>query len=298
MRRSSHRYARCPWTSPWPSPSPPGPSGSGPGRGRAQRRADRCCSCTGCRPTPGSGTGSPRRLAEDGHPVVAVDLRGHGSSAEVPDPTDGPGATLVAAADLAAVCDRPRLALADRGRAVVGRQRRSAARRRPPRAGGTGWRSSTAAGCTSATGGPRSTPRGRALAPPVLDGCAADDVRGRLLAAHPDWSDGGGRGDVGEPAGPRGRHASRRRLERRPAPADRAEHVGHRPRELSPRRVDVPHPAAAARSPTTPTRSVARTAARRGGRRRCRAPQVRRVPRRRPRPARAAPGEPWSATFS
>ena len=99
-------------------------------------------------------------LAEDGHPVVAVDLRGHGSSAEVPDPTDGPGATLVAAADLAAVC----VGLGWRSPIVVGQSwggnvvLQLATRTTPSWC--TGWRSSTAAGCTSATGGPRSTPHG------------------------------------------------------------------------------------------------------------------------------------------
>lgn len=42
------------------------------------------------------------RLAAAGHPVYAVDLRGHGESA---DPDDGGDATAVATADLAAVCE-------------------------------------------------------------------------------------------------------------------------------------------------------------------------------------------------
>ena len=57
----------------------------------------------------------------DGHPVVAVDLRGHGASAEVPDVE--PDATLAAAHDLAARMRRPRLERAGRRGPVVGRQR-------------------------------------------------------------------------------------------------------------------------------------------------------------------------------
>ena len=183
--------ARCPWTSPWSSPLPPGPSGSGPGRGRAtarNRRRDRCCSCTGCRPTPRLWDGVAAWLAEDGHPAVAVDLRGHGSSAEALDPTDGPGATLVAAADLAAVC----VGLGWRSPIVVGQS----------------WGGNVVLqlaadhpelvhGLALVDGGwlhlgdrwPTLDAAWVALAPPVLDGLSADDVRGRLRAAHPDWSD-------------------------------------------------------------------------------------------------------------
>ena len=92
--------------------------------------------------------GVSARLAEAGHEVAAVDLRGHGRLEQTTDGYD----TATAADDLAALIPRARLgraAVAGRGRPVVGRQRRAhprrAARRQCRRS-----RSSTEAGSTSA----------------------------------------------------------------------------------------------------------------------------------------------------
>ena len=66
------------------------------------------------------------RLAETGHPVLAVDLRGHGSSAAVADGSTDP--TRTAAGDLAAVCSQ------------IARDRRSESQRGHPGGGlSTTW---------------------------------------------------------------------------------------------------------------------------------------------------------------
>jgi pimeloyl-ACP methyl ester carboxylesterase len=126
-------------------------------------------------------------LAAAGHPVVAVDLRGHATSAGVPDPPDGPGATRAAAADLAAVC------------AGLGWRR--------PVIAGQSWGGNVVLqlaadepGLVHALAlvdggwlhlGDRFADLDAAwdvLAPPRFDGVTLAEVREHLRGAHPDWS--------------------------------------------------------------------------------------------------------------
>lgn len=124
-------------------------------------------------------------LAADGHPVLAVDLRGHGASAAVATLGDDP--TTTAAADLAAVCERLgwRSVLVA-GQSWGGNVALQLAADHPDLVHGLalvdgGWlhladRWNSLDGAWAV------------LAPPPLNGMRADALRARLVATHPDWS--------------------------------------------------------------------------------------------------------------
>ena len=170
-------------------------------------------------------------VAAAGHPVLAVDLRGHGASAAAPDEPGG-DATLAAVEDLAAVCASlgwTRVVLAGHswgGNIVL------------QLAAG---RADLVAGLVLVNGGwlhlherfADVDAAWRALAPPDMTGWTVDAIREELADAHPGWSDGA-------------IEASLANLERRPdgsirpwlAPdrhrARLAAMFTHRPRELYP----------------------------------------------------------------
>lgn len=127
-------------------------------------------------------------LSERGHPVVAVDLRGHGSSADVPDTELD--ATRQAARDVAAVCaslgwDRPVVAGQSWGGNVVLQLAADA----PGLVHGLalvdgGW-------LVLADRWDTLDEAWEVLAPPRFDGVRAEDLLARLRAAHPGWPEEG-----------------------------------------------------------------------------------------------------------
>jgi pimeloyl-ACP methyl ester carboxylesterase len=130
--------------------------------------------------------GLAARLAAAGRQVLAVDLRGHGASASVPDPP-GSDPILVAACDLAWVCASLRWSRV----VVVGHS------------WGANIALQLAADCPELVAGLALVDGGwlhesdrwgdldavwRAKAPPDLTGWDLDGVREVLTGAHPDWS--------------------------------------------------------------------------------------------------------------
>ncbi|MCU1603358.1 MAG: alpha/beta hydrolase fold protein [Frankiales bacterium] len=125
-------------------------------------------------------------LARRGHPVVAVDLRGHGRSHQVPDTAVDP--TVQAAQDLAAVCaalgwEAPVVAGQSWGGNVV----LQLAADRPELVHGLvlvdgGW-------LVLADRWATLDEAWEVLAPPQFDGLRADDLRARLREVHPSWSE-------------------------------------------------------------------------------------------------------------
>lgn len=128
-----------------------------------------------------------QQLAATGRPVVAVDLRGHGSSAEVPDLAGQLDATRQAAADLAAACTalgwaEPVVAGQSWGGNVV----LQLAADRPELVHGLalvdgGWLHLSDRWATL-------DEAWTVLAPPRFDGLTADVLHERLRAGHPGWS--------------------------------------------------------------------------------------------------------------
>jgi pimeloyl-ACP methyl ester carboxylesterase len=125
-------------------------------------------------------------LAAGGRQVLAVDLRGHGTSASVPDPPDS-DPTLLAARDLAGVCASlgwsQVVVAAHSWGAHIGLQ---LAADLPLLVAGLalvdgGWRPYAERFTDLDTAW-------RVMAPADLTGWALQDVREALAGAHPDWS--------------------------------------------------------------------------------------------------------------
>ena len=192
--------------------------GNPTGRSKAPRRSS---SSTGWPRTPGCGTGSPAG-SPAGHPVVTVDLRGHGRSSK---PDDG--------YDVADRRRRPRrpdrpagARPPGRGRPVMGRQCRARTGRRAPRRDPRASSASTAAGWSSRAAfpdweacraGARAAASGRAGGSTEVEGYIRSAPR--RLAGERDP------GHARQLRGPAGRH-DRAVADLRPAPRRPARPVG------------------------------------------------------------------------
>jgi pimeloyl-ACP methyl ester carboxylesterase len=179
------------------------------------------------------------RLADAGHPVAAVDLRGHGSSEKVlgtggddldAAPTDP---TRTAAEDLAAVCaDLEWTAPVVAGHAWGGNVALQLAADRP----------GLVHGLALVDGGwlhlgdqfPDLDAAWSVLAPPRFEGVAERAVRASLRAGHPDWPAGAIEGALGN-LRERADGSMTPRLEREQHRAIIGSMLRHQPRRLYPR---------------------------------------------------------------
>jgi pimeloyl-ACP methyl ester carboxylesterase len=135
--------------------------------------------------------GVAERLAGAGHPVVTVDLRGHGRSSK----PDGPYDVATVAEDVAAVIralglDRPVVAGQSWGGNIV----LELAARHPDLVRGIvcvdgGW-------LEPSRGFPDWEACRTALAPPRLAGRQLSEIEGYIRSAHPDWPETGIRGTL------------------------------------------------------------------------------------------------------
>ncbi len=145
--------------------------------------------------------GVATRLAAAGHPVAAVDQRGHGQSAKPDSGYDFATLTDDLLTVVAALAwDRAIASLA--GRSELGRQRGArgggpASRRRQP-----GWCWWTAGRWSSATRFADWATCEAALAPPPLAGTSAASFERLIRSHHPDWPESGIAGDAGQCRGP------------------------------------------------------------------------------------------------
>ena len=130
--------------------------------------------------------GVARRLQEHGHPVAAVDLRGHGLSDQ---PEDGYDFATMTTDVLAAITALGLEAPVVAGQSTGGNLAVELAHRAPE----------AIAGAVGVDGGSLELQRRwpdwaecqRSLAPPRLEGMAAEEFEATLRRHHPDWSDAG-----------------------------------------------------------------------------------------------------------
>ena len=254
------------------------------GMGRVSRAGCRSFSCTGCRPTRGSGTGSPAGWPPPATPSTrstcahtASPTGRRGDTTPTPRPPTSPPSPANSA------CPRPSWP-ASRGAATSSSW---LAASHPDRVARSRWSTAAGSTCTSQfddVGGVRGgapAARGRRAAPPPT--CASSPRR-----AHPDWADGRDRGDRGQPA------RSAATGSGQPAPADPRAHAAScaacgttRRRPLS-RSIRRTGPVGARAQSAMTTRQALPWS--RPARRRMPEAKIREYLGRRPRPARPAPG--------